>query len=115
VDIAEQYLKRARLTDDPREMQVVASDEVRDAIVERGGRLYLWVSCHGYCFGGIKLLEARTDRPPDESRWFRRVHADGFELYLDAARRLWPQKVVLELRGRGTKVRAYWNDQAWVG
>ena len=115
MDIPEQYLRRTRLTDDPREMQVVASDDVRHTIGERGGRLYLWVTCHGYCFGGISLLEADTERPRDGSRYFRRVRVDGLELYLDASRRLWPQKLVLELRGRGHRVHAYWNDQAWVG
>jgi len=115
VDNPEQYLKRARLTDDPREMQVEASDDVRNLIGERGGRLYLWVTCHGYCFGGISLLEADTQRPRDETRHFRRVRINGLELYLDAARRLWPQKLVLELRGHRHRVRAYWNDQAWVG
>jgi len=115
VDISERYLKRARLTDDPREMQVVASDDARRLIAGRGGRLYLWVSCHGYCFGGVKLLEAETERPASEERHFRRIPAEGFELYLDARQRLWPQMLVLEVRGRSPKVHAYWNDQAWVG
>ena len=115
MDIPEHYLRRARLVDDPREMRVVVPDEVRDAIVEQGGRLYLWVSCHGCCFGGVKLLEADAERPRDETRHFRRIRADGFELYLDAALRVWPEEVVLEAHGRSRKVRAYWNDQAWVG
>jgi len=115
VDIPEQYLRRTRLTDDPREMQVVAADDVRHTIGERGGRLYLWVTRHGCCFGGISLLEADTERPRDESLYFRRVRVDGLELYLDSARRLWPQKLVLEVRGHGRRVSAYWNDQAWVG
>ena len=115
MDVLEHYLRRARLVDDPRDMRVVASGDVRDAIVEHGGRLYLWVSRHGCCFGGVKLLEARAERPPDETRQFRRVPADGFELYLDAAMRVWPEEVVLEVHGRGRRVSAYWNDQAWVG
>ena len=111
----EEYLRRARLTDDPREMQVVAPDEVRRAIAARGGRLYLWVSCHGCCFGGIALLEAVTERPLGDERFFRRIRAGGFDLYLDAARRFWPQTLELELHGRARKIRAYWNGQAWVG
>jgi len=104
------------VTDDPGEMTVVASEDVRRFIAEQGGDLYLWVSLHGpagRC--RIALLEASTLRPPDDQLSFRRLPAQHFDLQLEADRRFWPRTLVLEFSGRGDGVCAYWNGQGWVG
>jgi hypothetical protein len=100
---------------DVTDIEIVVAKDVPGHVAERGGKLYVWVSLHGWCCGRLALLEAETGRPTDQGLQFRRVRVPGFELYLDAARRVWPEKLSLELGRRGRKVRAFWNDQAWVG
>jgi hypothetical protein len=103
-------------TDDLDRVEVVASDDVRRFIADGGGELYVWVSRHGGCCrGALSLMEAETQRPERPLLAFRRVSVAGFDLYLDAARRYWPLQLELELTGRGRRVSAYWNGQAWVG
>ena len=102
------------LTDDVTSITVVASEEVRRFIAERGGALYVWVSQHGFGRCGLALLEAETTRARTRGLYFCRVRERGFDLLLDVERRLWPKTLVLELSKRGTKVRAYWNGLAWV-
>ena len=52
---------RDDLTDDVTSITIVASDEVRRFIAERGGELYVWVSQHGWGRCGLALLEAVDD------------------------------------------------------
>jgi hypothetical protein len=104
------------VTDDPRQITVVAAEDVRRFIAEQGGDLYLWVSHHGGCGRcRISLLEASTQRPPDERLGFERQAAQWFDLQLEEGRRLWPRTLVLEFGRRRDKVYAYWNGQGWVG
>ena len=105
---------RDDLTDDVTSITIVASDEVRHFIAERGGELYVWVSHHGFGRCGLALLEAETRQTRTRGLYFCRVRERGFDLLLDFERRLWPRTLVLELSRRGTKVRAYWNGLAWV-
>ena len=46
---------------------------------------------------------------------FRRIEAEGFDLFIDPGGRRLPETLVLEARGRSRTVRAYWNDLGWVG
>jgi hypothetical protein len=103
------------VTDDLREITVVAAEDVRRFIAERGGDLYLWVSHHGWGRFQVALLEASTERPSNEQLTFRRLRAQLFDLQLEAGRRFWPRTLVLELDTRRRRVYAYWNGQAWVG
>ncbi len=103
------------VTDDVDEITVESSDEVRRFVEARGGELYVWLSHHGWRACGLTLVEAATDAPGGD-RHFRRLRsrALGFDLYLEAGRRLWPRQLVLDLARGGRKVRAYWNGTAWV-
>jgi hypothetical protein len=104
------------VTDDSREMTVVASEDVRRFIAEQGGDLYLWVSLHGGLGRyRIALLEASTERPQDEHLAFRRLPAQWFDLQLEANRCFWPRTLVLEFSATRDRVCAYWNGQGWVG
>lgn len=96
-------------------MSVEASDEVRELLRERGGILYLWTTAHGCCQGRITLLEAATSPPPHAGLRFTHAVPKGFDLFLDLGGRPVPERLVLEARGRRRKIRAYWNDQAYVG
>ena len=96
-------------------MKITAADGVRDFVRGRGGRLYVWTSAHRCCSGSLTLLEAGSERPRGAERRFREIDAGGFELLLDVGARPVPEELVLELRGRGKKIAAFWNDQAWVG
>jgi len=96
-------------------MKLVTTDEVRALVAERGGRLFVWTKLHGRCCGRITLLETSTE-PPRSGRWdFRRIEAEGFDLFIDPGGRRLPETLVLEARGRSRTVRAYWNDLGWVG
>lgn len=96
-------------------MKVEMSGEVRALIAERGGRLYVWTTLHGRCCGRVTLLETSTEPPKGREMDFRRIESGDVELFIDTGGRRLPKKLVLEARGRSRKVRAYWNDLAWVG
>ncbi|MEI6449951.1 MAG: hypothetical protein WCP98_08370 [Actinomycetes bacterium] len=96
-------------------MRITAADGVREAVRERGGRLYVWTSTHRCCSGPLTLLETGAQRPPGVARRFHEIDAGGFALLLDMGPRRLPEELVLELRGRRKKIAAFWNDQAWVG
>ena len=103
------------LVQDAGDMTILASEDVRRVIEERGGQLYVWVSRHGRGCCSLALLEADTKRPRKKDISFRRMRTQGFHLLYEADRLLWPRTLVLELHGRRRKIRALWNDQAWVG
>jgi hypothetical protein len=89
-------------------VQVVAAPGVTESVAARGGSLYVWPH-KARCCGGTIRLEAATD-PPD--RAFRRVDADGLDLYVSAGMAL-PDSLHLEVGRRG-RIRAFWNGLAWV-
>jgi len=45
---------------------------------------------------------------------FRRLESDGFDLLLDTGGRSEPRTLAIELDRRRRRVRAFWNDLAWV-
>ena len=91
-------------------MRVVARPDALDALRERGA-VYLWPRALRCCGGRQYLLEASTE-PPD--RQFELVHAaDGFQVFATPGL-IEPDALHLELDRKG-RVRAYWNNQAWIG
>jgi len=95
-------------------IEIESSDDVRAFVRERGGRLFVWATAHRCCAGRLILLDVDT-APPDASRHrFQRIEADGFELYLDPGHRRPPERLTLELGRWPRKVRAFWNDVAFV-
>jgi hypothetical protein len=95
--------------------RLVASREARAFVRDHGGHLYLWITVHGRCEGKITLLEADTQRPAGDAWQFRRIPNDAFELYVDIGSRNPPSELVVQLARGGNKVKAYWNNQAYVG
>ena len=92
-------------------MRVEASPEAIGFVQEHGGKLYVWAKIARCCHGASTTLQ--TSSEPGE-RSFRRVGAEGFELYLDARLRE-PDELVIETSGRRRKhVHAYWNGCAYV-
>jgi hypothetical protein len=92
-------------------MHVEASSEAVRLVQERGGKLYVWAKRARCCGGPLTFLE--TSAEPGE-RTYRRVAADGFELYLDE-RLGEPEELVVEARGRRKRhVHAYWDGCAYV-
>ena len=89
-------------------MQLVAAPGVIESVTRHGGSLYVWPQ-KARCCGGTVRLEAATD-PPD--RAFRRVEADGFDLFVTVGMAL-PDSLHLEVGRRG-RIRAFWNGLAWV-
>ncbi|MFA4964721.1 MAG: hypothetical protein WC709_03675 [Thermoleophilia bacterium] len=96
-------------------MRILATDDVREVVRERGGSLYVWTDVHGVCEGRVTLLQADTDRPSAEGLRFERIGAHGFDVFLAIGSLLWPEFVELALYGRKQQIRAYWNGQASVG
>jgi hypothetical protein len=92
-------------------MRVEASPEAIGLVDEQGGKLYVWAKRARCCHGSLTFLE--TSSEPGEGP-FRRVAAEGIELYLDA-RLGEPEELVIETSGRRRKhVHAYWNGCAYV-
>jgi hypothetical protein len=96
-------------------VRVMVPDDVRAAIRERGGSLYIWTHAHGVCEGRVTFLDVATERPESVSLPFERLDAGDLEVFLAIGSLLRPEFVELELQGRRRKIRAYWNGQASVG
>ena len=95
-------------------MRVVASPEAVAFVRERGGRLFLWPTWTRCCRSlGTWRLESSTE--PRSDRTFRRVPADGFELYLPGHLDREPEQLEIELRRFPRRhVEGYWNGLAWI-
>lgn len=93
-------------------MQIVASDEARALIAERGGRIYVSVRSQRCC-RGVQTLAAASQADA-RSAW-RLVEADcGFALYLPRDLARLPDELHLEARRFPRRIEAYWNGCAWV-
>jgi len=93
-------------------MQVVASDEARALIAERGGRLYVSVTTQRCC-RSVQMLEARTDVA--RAAEYRSAGTEGgFELFLPRALARLPEELHVEARRFPRRVEAYWNGCAWI-
>ncbi len=95
-------------------IRIVAADDVRRFVRERGGRLYVWTVAHRNPRCVITLLETATTCPPGPTIGFVHFGAGDFDLYLDTGGRGWPDLLVLELKRRRGVVRAYWNNCAYL-
>jgi len=92
-------------------MRVDASPESLALVAERGGRLYVWARRTRCCSGALTLLQTSSE---PRGRPFRRVPAEGLELYLDERLRE-PEVLELDVGGlRHKHVHAYWNGCAYV-
>ena len=92
-------------------MRLEASPEAVRLVQERGGKLYVWAKRARCCGGPLVFLE--TSAEPGE-REFRRVPAEGFELYLERGLGV-PEELVVEAKGRRRRhVHAYWDGCAYV-
>jgi hypothetical protein len=92
-------------------MRVKASASALDFVRQRGGKLYVWSQSSRCCRGRLTLLAAATE--DDGRHHFRRVPADGIELYVDL--RSLPKELELDVGGRLRRsIRAYWDGCAWV-
>jgi hypothetical protein len=94
------------------DVEMVAPAEVRDFVAARGGRLYVWISVHRGVRCTLALLETSTQHPTKGDLYFRRIPANGFNVYLEATQRIWPRTMEFALRRR--RVDAYWNGLAWI-
>jgi hypothetical protein len=85
-------------------VHVKASAEAVQLVQDRGGKLYVWARKTRCCGGSVIFLETSSEAG---ERLFRRIPADGIELYLDERLRE-PDELELEVGGlRGKHVHAY--------
>jgi predicted transcriptional regulator of viral defense system len=93
-------------------MRVVATDEARALIAERGGRLYVSVR-KARCCGGLQTLATATEVA--NAVEYKSAAVDG-EIEVLVPRRLarMPDQLELEVRRRPRRIEAYWNGCAWV-
>jgi len=94
-------------------MRIVASDDARELIAERGGRLYVSVKSQGCCRPVQTLSTATEVAKPDT---FRSLGSDaGFELLVPQNLAKLPDELVVEAHGRRSRrIAAYWDGCAWV-
>ena len=100
------------ITDVASDVEIVAPADVGDFVAAHGGRLFVWISVHWGIGCALCLLETSLDPPAGRDSDFRRVRAPGFDLYLEARQRFWPERMEFVLRRR--RVEAYWNGLAWI-
>ena len=91
-------------------MKVVARPDALELLRERGA-VYVRPRAYRCCRGRQFVLEASLEPPPVETEL---VHAaNGFRIYATPALAQ-PDELHFELDGR-SRIRAYWNNQAWIG
>lgn len=94
-----------------RHVRVQATPEAVRLVQEQGGQLYVWAKRSRCCHGSFTYLETSSE---PRKRPFRRVDADGIELYLDQSLGN-PQELVIEAKGRRRQhLHAYWDGCAYV-
>jgi len=92
-------------------MRLDASPEAVQIVQMQGGKLYVRARRARCCGGPLVFLETS---PEAGEREFRRVQAEGFELYLERSLGV-PEELVLEAKGRRRRhVHAYWEGCAYV-
>jgi hypothetical protein len=95
-------------------VQVVASDELRAFVADRGGMLYVRTRTGRCCSGPLTVLDATTDTPEDLVP-YRRVEGEGLVVLLRSGGRPDPDELVLTVAGRRRPHPcAYWNGCALV-
>ena len=92
-------------------MKLVVEPEARERIESGGGAVYLWAKATRCCRGRTFVLECDTEKPTRDVELV--PAAEGFHVFTTTGLRL-PDELHLEL-DRRSRVRAYWNGQAWIG
>ena len=93
-------------------MRVVASEEARRYVAERGGRLYVWLSSSACCHS-VPRLDSSTE--PKSDRDFRRVAAEDFEVWVPQKLMRLPSELHVEVhRFPRRRVEAYWDGCVWI-
>jgi hypothetical protein len=95
-------------------VRVKTSASAAEHIRARGGRLYVWASANACC-GGTRFIEASTEPPADADTFFP-IPVAGFQLFLrPTGLHGFPEELRVDLGGlRRRRVRAYWNDCAYL-
>jgi hypothetical protein len=96
-------------------MKVLATDETRSHIRERGGLLFVWVTRpRGTIRSAVRFLKTSTEPPENALEW-ERVEAKGFLVFLPPGLRR-PRELHLEVRGRlkRRRVDAFWDGCVFV-
>jgi hypothetical protein len=93
-------------------VRVVASEEARRYVAERGGRIYVWLSSSGCCHS-VPRLDSGTE--PKAGREFRRVAAEDFEVWFPQKLERLPSELHVEVhRFPRRRVEAYWDGCVWI-
>jgi len=93
-------------------MHVIATDDARLFVAERGGRLYVTVKKARCCGGAITLTADTRVRRPDD---YRSLGGDaGFELLVPRDLGRLPDTLEIEARRFPSSVEAYWDGCAWI-
>jgi hypothetical protein len=91
-------------------VKLVAPADARAAVVEGGGRLYVWPRAVRCCGGRQWLLDAGTS---PGARAFTRIHEeDAIEIWASPGLGA-PRELHVEL-ARGGRLRAFWDGLAWI-
>jgi hypothetical protein len=94
-------------------MRVLATDDVRTYIGERGGLLFVWVKRRLPIRGALRLLHTSTEPPADALDW-QRVEVRGFLVFLPPGLRP-PKELHLAVKGLLTRrIEAFWEGCAYV-
>ncbi len=94
-------------------MWIEATGEASSFVKEHGGMLFVWARRFISVPGGLTMLEATTDPPPDALEW-RRIEMRDFLLFVPRKMRL-PDELHLRLRGRyRQRIDALWNGCIYV-
>ena len=95
-------------------VSVTASASAAEHIRTRGGRLYVWARSKACC-GGTRFIEAST-QPPADAGTFLPVPIEAFQLFIrPTGLHGLPEELHIDLGGlRRRRVRAYWNDCAYL-
>ena len=91
-------------------MRVVARPDALAVLRDRGS-VYVWPRAYRCCGGRQFVLEASLEQP---ARPFELVHAaDGFRIFASPGLAQ-PDELHFEV-DRRNRIRAFWNNQAWIG
>jgi hypothetical protein len=93
-------------------MQVIATDDARLFVDERGGRLYVAVKKARCCGGAMTLTADTSVRRPDDYRSLGRDA--GFELLVPRDLARLPDTLEIEARRFPLRIEAYWDGCAWI-
>jgi hypothetical protein len=90
-------------------MRVEVSPQAADWVMLRGGRLWVWTERTSCCAATPPLMRAAASQPARKAG-FRRIQADGLELWFSPPLGQLPDVLEIDLRGkRKPRVEAYWD------